>query len=87
MKELPLTFEGKGEMKGYVFTQLIKGEKAYIYRAYHQEEDIEHYEVFERKENAYFQCISYPKSHHFGQWAWCILTKEKALEKYNLIEA
>ena len=64
MKPLEITFIGKGEVKGFIFTQIKKSEKAYIYKV--ETEVSKHYEVFKHKENTQFNCISYPSSKGFG---------------------
>jgi hypothetical protein len=68
MKELETTFIGKGQVKGFIFTQVKKSEKAYVYHV--NTGSTEHYEVFRRKENKQFNCISYPGMHAFGIWAF-----------------
>lgn len=69
-KELDEVFEGRGEVKGFTFTQLNGTEYAYIYEQ--KEEISEHitYEVFRRRVNAQFGCVSYPKSNGFGDSAY-----------------
>ena len=44
---LDISFEGKGEVKGFLFTQVVKGEKSYIYEV--KFNNSRHYEVFKRK--------------------------------------
>ena len=86
MKPLQLTFEGRGEVSGYTFTQMpesIVGEK-YIYKL--ESEGHTHYEVFLHKENSQFDCVSYPKSNSFGIWAWCAATYERAMEIFEKLE-
>ncbi len=82
IKELPLEFDGKGEVKGYRFRQLHKSGKAYMYEKTCDEGDTS-YEVFKRKTNRRFQSVSYPKSNSFGIWAWDIRNYERALERFN----
>ena len=77
MKELQKTFEGKGEVKGVIFTQLKANEYAYIYGRTDG-----YYEVFKRIENKQFNCISYPKSTSFGIWAWCCSNLQDAEKKF-----
>ncbi len=82
MKELEIRFEGRGEMRGATFTQLHRNDKAYMYMLRHEEGTIT-YEVFERKENTRFLCVSYPNSNAFGHWAWCYEDEHKARRKFN----
>ena len=67
MKELQIEFKGKGQVKGFLFTQIKKNDKAYIYEV--DTGDSIHYEIFERKENTHFNCVSYPSNKAFGVWA------------------
>jgi len=83
MKPLEITFIGKGEVKGFIFTQIKKSEKAYIYKV--ETEVSKHYEVFKHKENTQFNCISYPSSKGFGVWAWAFLDFQKALDRFELL--
>jgi ribosomal protein S27E len=83
MKELQKEFIGRGEVKGFIFTQIKKSNNAYIYKV--DCDGCEHYEVFKHKENTQFKCISYPKTGSFGLWAWTYKSFESALEKYDLL--
>jgi len=83
MKQLEINFIGKGEVKGFIFTQIKKSEKAYIYEV--NSNGFLHYEVFKHKENTQFNCISYPKSASFGLWAWSYSNIEKATLKFELL--
>ena len=84
MKELEKSFKGKGEVKGFMFTQIKKTEHAYIYKVDYYGGT--HYEVFERKENERWDCISYPKSKSFGVWAWTYRNISDAVNKSLEIE-
>lgn len=66
MKELDNVIKGRGETKGFTFTQVDKSEFAYIYQS--KDADGRHvvYEVFRRVENKMFDCVSYPNSNGFG---------------------
>lgn len=66
-KPLPKQFHGMGEVKGYLFTQIRQTNKAFIYEV--SSGDSKYYEVFLRKENRRFACVSYPSSKAFGIWA------------------
>lgn len=83
IKELKNTYYGVGEIKGYELKQLVKSEKGYIYEKTHVETGSTTFEVFKRKENKYYNCISYPSSKSFGLWAWEVQTLERAKEKFN----
>lgn len=76
MKELELNFIGKGQVRGFKFTQVKKNEFGYIYKI----EDFGRvwYEVFKRKENVRYMCISYPTNKSFGVWAWTTPKLDKA---------
>lgn len=70
VKELEEVFEGRGEVRGFTFTQLHRTEYAYVYE---QKEEVSGhitYEVFRRRVNVQFGCISYPKSNGFGDSAY-----------------
>jgi hypothetical protein len=85
MKELPISFEGGGEMLGFDFNQIRISQKAYIYELICKESGQKSYEVFERKENTRFDCVSYPRSNVFGKWAWCFVKYKRAVEKFDEI--
>ena len=78
MRELPINFDGKGEVSGVSFRQIQMCDKAYVYLRTDG-----YYEVFERRENSQWNVISYPKSEAFGVWAWCFKTEGKAMKKFD----
>jgi len=83
MKELEKEFIGKGQVKGFKFTQVKKTEFGYIYKV-----DTKHtimYEVFKRKENSRYNCISYPTNKSFGIWAWTYKSLDNAINKLEYI--
>lgn len=84
MKELQLEFIGRGQVKGFIFTQKNKSDYGYIYEV--NTSTSIHYEVFKRKENSQFNCISYPSDKAFGFWAWCCKTYEDALFRLESFE-
>ena len=87
MKELKEYFSGRGQVKGYVFNQIRKTNWGFIYEV--KGNDIIHYEVFKRKENTMYDCISYPTDKAFGLWAWTCDSVERAsemLETFKKIE-
>lgn len=57
-------FQGRGEVKGYTFTQIRVTDLGFIYSK--ELNGSLSYEVFKRKENKRFNCISYPTSNSFG---------------------
>lgn len=84
IKELKKEFLGIGEVKGYKFSQIYKTSQAFIYEVSYDRG--KHYEVFKRRVNSRFGCISYPTSKGFGIWAWTYSTLDKAIEKFNQLE-
>ena len=83
MKDLKTEFAGIGEVRGFTFKQLHSNGYAYLYEVKNPDENIPHYEVFERVENVQFDCVSYPKAKSFGVWAWCMKDYDKAMKKYD----
>lgn len=81
MRELKTEFIGKGQVKGFKFTQLKKTEYAYLYEV--DTGSSIHYEIFEKKENTQFNCISYPSNKAFGIWAKTTRSYEAALNYLN----
>lgn len=84
MRELEKEFIGRGQVKGFKFTQLKKTEFGFIYKVEHF--GLVHYEVFQRRENSRFMCVSYPSNKAFGLWAWTVKTIERAEDIFNDIE-
>jgi len=82
MKRLAETFDGRGEVRGHVFTKVRESSKAYIYHV-QITPNLEVYEVFKHKENAQYDCVSYPTSKAFGIWAWSIEDKTRAFAKFE----
>ncbi len=81
MKPLPKQFQGKGEKKGYLLAQISKTDKAYIYEV--SSCDTKHYEVFLKKVNHRFACVSYPTSKAFGIFGWTCMSLESAIKKFD----
>ncbi|MEA5109916.1 hypothetical protein SDC9_21026 [bioreactor metagenome] len=86
-KNLPINFIYKGDL----FTRVFEKDDWYIYKRNYA--GMEYYEVFMRK---IIRCVDfntkiptgeyrelYPKDEHFGRWAWCCRTFEKALAYTN----
>ena len=76
MKELKEYFSGRGEVKNYVFNQIKATKWGFIYEV--KGDNTKHYEVFKRKENKLYDCVSYPTSKGFGLWAWTCGSLERA---------
>ena len=81
LKELPEQFTGRGETKNFNFKQLKRSDKAYIYEISYSE--IMYYEVFKRKINLQFNCVSYPGSKSFGVHAKTTPDLMRALEIFE----
>ena len=81
MKELKKEFQGKGQVKGFLFTQIKKNDAGYIYKV--ETGTSTHFETFKHKENTQFDCISYPSNKAFGNWAWTQSTLERAESKLD----
>lgn len=85
-RELLKEFNGRGEVKGHKFYQLVSSPEAYIYKVV-SDSGLVYYEVFRRKINKRFGNVSYPTSKSFGIWAWCCMTLDDARAIYiNLHE-
>ena len=82
IKDLKEEFEGTGEVKGFKFIQKAKNDAAYLYEVYIPDVVEPHYEVFEKRINTQFNCVSYPKANAFGAWAWCYFDYNRAVEKF-----
>ena len=86
LRNIPQYFEGKGEVKGFAFTQIKKCENAYLFQV-KTPFNTTHYEVFKHKINKQYGNVSYPKSKSFGVWAWCCNTLEQAERRYSELES
>lgn len=84
IKELREQFTGIGQVRGFEFTQVERSPYAYIYEV-NTGVSI-YYEVFKRKENTRYNCISYPSDKSFGMWAWTFHNKKDAESKMDLID-
>jgi len=81
MKELQEEFIGRGQVKGFKFTQIEQNCHAYLYEV--SDNINTWYEVFYKKENNLYNCVSYPSNKAFGAWAWTYHTIEKAKDKFD----
>src|SRR2546428_13866776 len=82
IRELPDNYIGKGEVKGFYFKKLFGNEFAYLYEVSDSDGN-QRFEVFNRKINVRYSCISYPGSKSFGLWAWSCTTIDKAFERFE----
>lgn len=76
LTDLPTSFTGRGEVRGFEFLQLARNEKAYLYQVTTAAGT--HYEVFERKIDTRFGKVSYPRAQAFGVWAVSIRDRAQA---------
>lgn len=84
MKELKEYFSGRGQVKDYVFNQISRTKYGYIYEV--ASDKGKHYEVFERRINTQYDCVSYPRDKSFGVWAWTCMDLDSAKEKLKEID-
>jgi len=94
IKELELIFEGRGDVKGAIFTQIAKSNTAYMYKVTALGTK-PYYEVFIKRIVNLFDYankitledkkVSYPTTKQFGITAWCYRNKEKADIKFGLL--
>ena len=84
MKQLELEFVGKGQVRGFKFTQLKKTQYAYLYEV--NTGDSLFFEIFEHKENTQYNCISYPSNKAFGIWAKTTNNYQKAIDLLEEID-
>jgi hypothetical protein len=85
MKELNKEFIGRGEVRGFMFTQLYKNDAGYLYEVKPPNSDV-YYEVFEHKENRRYGTVTYPSSKVFGITAWTYKAIEVALTKFKTLK-
>jgi len=83
-KELQKEFIGRGEVRNFHFTQILKTDAGYIYEV--KTPDLcSHYEVFQRKVNSQYNTITYPQSPSFSIYAWTFYSYADALQKFNML--
>lgn len=82
MKELTENFVGRGEVAGFVFRQLARSKRGYLYEV-HSNGGKSHFEVFRRRVNHRFRQVSYPRSNSFGAWGWTFADIEAARKKFD----
>lgn len=69
MKQLELQLR----KNGFDYKQIKTTDKGFIYSQSMPEDEggqLIAYEVFEKKINTLFNCISFPTNEAFGKWAW-----------------
>lgn len=78
-------FTGRGEVKGFLYTQVASSDNAYMYKVSHG--PAIWFEVFKRKVNTAFglNAEAYPRSKSFGKWAWSFSKQALAIEKFNTL--
>lgn len=96
--ELPDSFVGTGEVKGFVFHKLHKGNAAYIYEVTDPDMVRSWYEVIKRVSTPIFEDFEnrilsedtererYPKAKDGGRTSWTYVTLKEALAKFNELE-
>ena len=85
IKPLQIKFEGRGEVNGFTFALLGMTKAAFLYQVSNCSG--KHYEVFYKKINKRFACVSYPTSKSFGIWAWTFNDIKQAVRKFNEINS
>ena len=81
MRELEEEFVGRGEVKGFLFKQLKFEDGVYLYQV--TSESSLYYEVFERRGNSQYDCVSYPALKSFGVWAFTTVSLDKAYLRFE----
>lgn len=76
LKELETTFLGVGQVRGFKFTQISMTKYGFLYEV--NTGDRIYYEVFKKRINPRFSCVSYPTIRAFGIWAWTTPNKIRA---------
>ena len=81
IQPLQSNFKGRGKVKGCSFALLGIADKAFLYEVSYGK--CKYYEVFYKKVNKRFACVSYPTSKSFGIWAWTFEDIKSAIQKFN----
>lgn len=88
IRKLPTEFIGRGEVRGQLFRQLLRGEQSTLYEV--NDNEAIHYDVFRIRISKYPRTRelyeTYPKRSSFGIRAWVYRNFEKAIVKYNEID-
>jgi hypothetical protein len=83
IKLLDTSFRGKGETKGFLFTQLDASPSTYLYEVCTGESI--HYEVIKRKVDNRFNTETYPKAKSFGKTGFTFHNLEKARLRFKMM--
>jgi hypothetical protein len=86
IKELRTEIEGRGEVKGFKFELVNESSFSYLYEKRSLASNRVTYEVFKRKVNKQYNCISYPSSKAFGVWAWEYKAYSDAYDKFQELD-
>ena len=78
IRDLKTDFTGRGQVRGFQFTQLSKTHKAFLYLI--NTADSIYYKVFRKHINHRYACESYPTDKAFGIWAYTTPNLEQAFE-------
>ena len=79
--QLPKYFLGKGEVRGYKFTQIKSSTNAYLYRV--DSVNNSHFDVFKKHIDTRYDKEYYPKSRSWGYSAWTFKEHKKAFRKFQ----
>ena len=85
IRKLPEQFIGRGEVRGFQFSQISMTDRAFCYEV-RINGAVTHFEVFRRKINHQYSCESYPTAKAFGIWAWTYPSLEEAIKKLTSIQ-
>lgn len=83
-KQLQLEFIGKGQVRGFKFTQINQSLYGFLYKV--DSGNSIYYEVFRKRLNTQYNCISYPSDKSFGIWAWTTPSFNKAVDMFNNLD-
>lgn len=81
INDLKQDFTGVGQVRGFKFTQISKTDSGFMYEV--DTGNTIYYEVFKRRFNSRFNCISYPTNKAFSIWAWTTPRIIRAFEILN----
>lgn len=85
IRKLPEQFIGRGEVRGFQFSQISMTDRALCYEV-RIKGTVTHYEVFRRKIKNQYGCKSYLTAKAFGIWAWTYTCLEEAIKKLTSIQ-
>jgi len=78
----------------YIYTQIAKGRKSFVYQQANDAGNIVAYEIFRKKiakarkifSNEYPKRELWPQNEDFGKWAWTYNSKGLTMKLFNKIE-